>query len=146
MAHATYSLMLCGWLEARSMFTILYFGASLTDRSAQHIDAIFISAAALAPCFAEDPVMNWCLRRPDGSTLNSNPTYRQRLFNVMMALSYGGSASFVTTDGAWKCTGVLLPPGKKLGGLRAYLACWRDVSWCLWKAGWRTSLVRNSIS
>lgn len=102
--------------------------------------AIAISAAALETCFIEDPVMNFCLRRPHGSTLNHDTLFRQRFFNVIMALSYGGNASFITVDGQWQCAGVVIPPGNKVGGLRGYLACWRDALWCLWKAGWRTSL------
>ncbi|KAK5949296.1 hypothetical protein OHC33_009649 [Knufia fluminis] len=102
-------------------------------------DAIPIASAALAPCFADDPVMNWSLRRPDGTSLNNDPTFQQRFFNICMAFSYGGHASFVTVDGEWKCVGVMLPPGQKVGGLRGYLASWRDVLWCLWKAGWRIS-------
>lgn len=89
--------------------------------------------------------MNWALRQPDGSTLNNDTTFRRRFFNIMMALSYGGGASFITVDGEWHCIGVLIPPGKKLGGLKGYLACWRDMLWCLWKAGWRTSLVSETV-
>ena len=86
----------------------------------------------------------WCLRQSDGSTLNDDEVFRQHHFRLLMGLAYCGKANFVNVDGDWNCVGVLIPPGKQLGGLAGYLACWKDALWFLWKAGWRTSRVSDN--